>query len=61
VGYSSLAGAISVVLVWVLNQYLPQPIPAEVAQAITVIISSVTGYVVKERAPEGGADNGDQG
>ncbi len=46
-----VAGAISVVLVWLANSFLmPQekPIPAEIASAITTIISFVVSYFVPD-------------
>src|SRR5947209_16405343 len=51
VGASALAGALSVVLVWVLNSLvLPEKsqITAEVASAITTIISFIAGYFIPE-------------
>jgi hypothetical protein len=51
VGASVLAGALSVALVWALNVYVlvdrPQ-IPAEVASALTTILTFVVGYLVPE-------------
>jgi hypothetical protein len=50
---SGLAGALSVVLVWLINTYWPpagKPVPAEVASAMTTIISFVVGYFVPDPA-----------
>ena len=46
-----LAGALSVVLVWVANTYWmssDKPIPAEIASALTTIITFVVSYFVPE-------------
>ncbi len=42
---ATVAGAISIVVVWLLNTYVLQanPIPAEVASAITTIVGFVIG------------------
>lgn len=48
----ALAGALSVILVYVLNTYvLTPPLSGEVASALTVLLTFVTGYLV----PEGGS------
>ena len=40
-----LGGAISVILIWLLETYvLPDPIPAQVAAAVSLIISFICGY-----------------
>jgi hypothetical protein len=44
------AGALTVLLVWILG-LLHVPVPPEVASAITVIISFITSYLVKQRIP----------
>jgi hypothetical protein len=44
------AGALTVLLVWILG-LLHVPVPPEVASAITVMISFVTSYLVKQRIP----------
>lgn len=44
-----LGGAVSVVLVWVLNTLVGLDIPPEVASAFTVIVSTGLGYFVKEQ------------
>lgn len=46
-----LAGAISVVLIWVVNSFwLPEgkAIPAEIASAITTILTFVVSYLIPE-------------
>jgi hypothetical protein len=50
VGSSALAGAVSIVIVFVLNNYIlingqPQ-ISGEVASALTTILTFLTGYLV---------------
>jgi len=50
VAAGGLAGALSAVIVYVLNQYVvpsEKPIPAEIASLLTTILSFVTGYVTK--------------
>jgi len=47
VGAGALAGAISVVLVWALNR-AGAGITPEIAQAITIIMTFLVSYVVKE-------------
>lgn len=51
VGASALAGALSVVLVWVLNTFVltgPIKITGEVASAITTILAFAVGYFVPD-------------
>lgn len=53
VGASALAGALSVVLVWVLNTFVltgPIKITGEVASAITTILAFAVGYFVPDPA-----------
>jgi hypothetical protein len=45
-----VAGALTVLVVWILG-LLPVPVPPEVASALTVIISFITSYLVKQRIP----------
>ena len=55
------AGAVSVVLVYILGLF-NFPVPAEVGSALTVLVSFLASYVVKERAaahaPSGHAGQG---
>jgi hypothetical protein len=51
VSAGALAGALSIILVWVVNAFvLPEsnPLPGEVASAITTVLTFVVGYVVPE-------------
>jgi hypothetical protein len=53
VGASALAGALSVVVVWVLNTFVltgAVKITGEVASAITTIFTFAVGYMVRETA-----------
>lgn len=50
VAAGGIAGAVTVVLVYVLAQ-LHIVVPGEVASSLTVIFSFVTSYLVKNRAP----------
>lgn len=50
VAAGSLAGALTVLLVWVLG-LLHVPVPPEVASALTVVISFITSYTVRQRIP----------
>ncbi len=45
-----IAGALVVVVVWILG-LLHLAVPPEVASALTVIISAATSYFVRERVP----------
>ena len=50
--WGAIAGAITTIVVWFANQYLPKAfpgwveIPQEVTSAITVVVTFVTGYNV---------------
>jgi hypothetical protein len=44
------AGALTVLVVWILG-LLHVPVPPEAASAITVLISFITSYFVKQRIP----------
>jgi putative flippase GtrA len=50
VAAGGVAGALTVLVVWVLG-LLHVPVPPEVASALTVIISFVTSYLVRQRVP----------
>jgi hypothetical protein len=53
VGGSALAGALSVVLVWIINTFVltgPVKITGEVASAITTILTFLVGYFIPEPA-----------
>lgn len=50
VAATGIAGAVSVVLIYVLQVLFNINIPAEVASAITLILSFISGYLVKEEA-----------
>ncbi|MFF6951837.1 hypothetical protein ACFZAD_24660 [Streptomyces iakyrus] len=49
VAAAGIGGSISIVLVWVLSQ-VGIDMPAEVASAVTAIVSFLSGYFVRERA-----------
>ena len=44
----ALAGALSIILVWAVKHFANVDIPGEVGQALTVVLSVVTGYVVPD-------------
>jgi uncharacterized membrane protein YhdT len=52
VSWSAFAGAVTAVVVWLLNAYVPEifqgwvKIPPEISSALVVIVSFVTGYQV---------------
>jgi len=51
VGASGLAGALSIVLVWLVNTFVltgPTKITGEVASAITTIFAFAVGYLVRD-------------
>ena len=50
-----VAGALIVLVVWILG-LLHVPVPPEVASALTVIISFVTSYFVRQRVPAAAND-----
>ena len=45
---AAIAGAVSVVIVWAVQQFGHLAIPGEVASAITTILSAVTGYATTD-------------
>jgi putative flippase GtrA len=45
-----VAGALTVLVVWILG-LLHVPVPPEVASALTVVISFVASYLIKQRIP----------
>lgn len=50
---AGLTGAITTIIVWILNIFvLPEPMPAEVVAALTTIIAVLVAYFV----PPGAAD-----
>jgi len=50
VGAGALAGAISVLLVWLVKHFSGTDIPAEQASGLTTIITFITSYFVTETA-----------
>ncbi|MGO9151604.1 hypothetical protein [Mycobacterium sp.] len=50
VAAGGVAAALTVLVVWILG-LLHVPVPPEVASALTVIISFVTSYFVRQRVP----------
>lgn len=50
VGAGALAGALSVILVWVANRVLPPEaqIPAEIASSFTTLLTFFVSYIVSE-------------
>ena len=50
VAAGGIAGAQTVLVVWILG-LLHVPVPPEVASALTVLISFVTSYFVRQRVP----------
>jgi hypothetical protein len=53
VGASALAGALSVLVVWIINVFVltgPTKITGEVASAITTILTFIVGYIIPEPA-----------
>ena len=50
VAAGGVAGALTVLVVWILG-LLHETVPPEVASALTVIISFITSYFVKQRIP----------
>jgi hypothetical protein len=46
-----VGGALAVILIWVLESYvIPDPFPSEVAGAVTLIVSWMSGYFIPERS-----------
>src|ERR1700759_3121243 len=54
------AGALTVLVVWILG-LLHVPVPPEVASAITVLISFITSYFVRQRIPAAAINPGTSG
>lgn len=48
VAAAGIGGAITIVLVWLTKQIFNIDIPAEVASAVTAIVSFLSGYFVRE-------------
>ena len=48
VNAGALAGALSIVLIWAINQYSGTALPGEVASGVTTIVTFITSYVVRE-------------
>ncbi len=48
VGAGGLAGALSVILVWIISE-VGADIPGEVASAITTVLTFVTAWVVPDK------------
>lgn len=49
--YGALAGALSIVVVWVLGMF-KVPVPPEVASAFTVILTVVVAALVPAKKPD---------
>lgn len=50
---TGLAGAITTIIVWILNTFvLPEPMPAEVVAALTTIIAVLVAYFVPPGAED---------
>lgn len=47
VAAGGVAGAVTIILVWVLNSAIGVDVPPEVASAFTTILTFVAGFVVK--------------
>jgi putative flippase GtrA len=56
VAAGGVVGALTVLLVWILG-LLHVAVPPEVASSLTVVISFVTSYFVKQRVPAGAASS----
>lgn len=54
--YGGIAGALSVIVVWVLNAFKVLPdgtqVPGEIASALTTILSFIVSYVVSPSADD---------
>jgi hypothetical protein len=48
VGYSAVAGALTIILVWAVEEFGDTKLPAEVASSITALLTAITGYFVPE-------------
>lgn len=48
VNAGTLSGSLVVVLLWLMNEFASITPPPEVAAALTVIVSTLVGYVTKE-------------
>lgn len=56
VAAGGVAGALTVLVVWILG-LLHVPVPPEVVSALTVIISFIASYFVRQRVPAAAANN----
>lgn len=50
VAAAGIGGAITIVLVYMIHAMFNVDLPAEVAAALTAIVSFASGYITKERA-----------
>ena len=46
---AGVGGAIGIIAVWVLNMFLAEPVPSEVASAIATLASVAVAYVTREQ------------
>lgn len=46
-----LAGALTTILVWLVDELAAVTVPPEVAAALTVLLSGLAGYIVPEHRP----------
>jgi putative flippase GtrA len=44
-----ISGAVVVIVIWVIHEWLKIDIPAEVAASMTVVVSFVTSYITSPR------------
>jgi hypothetical protein len=50
VGFEAAAGAVVIIAVWILNSTTDLEVTAEVAAAMTLMLTFITSYFVKNRA-----------
>jgi hypothetical protein len=48
VAYGAIAGALSLIVVWLVNTYATKQIPTEIGMAITTVITAVLQYVIPD-------------
>jgi hypothetical protein len=58
---AGIAGAVTVVLVWLLGLFTSVEVPPEVASAITTIFAFVAGWLMPDRPVGGDAGQADVG
>lgn len=58
VGGTSLGGALAILLVWMLEQWLSEPLPSEIASAISAVVVGIVGALSAYFTSDNGRSSG---